>query len=117
MLNMLYGEPNLGISLDVSSYMTATGLSIGDRTDVAFMLKSSPTALDADAEYSIVEGANLVVSGNVITAKISDWTDIVAGTIYYPAFGIKMTGEDDYREMPLKAISREIKFRQDVMRK
>ena len=31
--------------------------------------------------------------------------------------GIKMTGEDDYREMPLKAISREIKFRQDVMRK
>ena len=36
---------------------------------------------------------------------------------YGVAFGIKMTGEDDYREMPLKAISREIKFRQDVMRK
>lgn len=115
-LFMLYGETNLGISLDITSYLNATGLDIADRTDVIFMLKSNRPDVDLDAEYSINESADLVVSGNIITAKINDWSLLLPDVTYYIGFGILMTAESTFREMPLIATKREIKFRQDVIR-
>jgi len=116
MLYMLYGETALALSLDISTYLTATGLDIDDRENAIFMLKSDPTALDASAEYSAEEGASLTVTGNVLTATISDFTDLLPNIEYHVGFGIKMTGESTYREMPLVATKKTIKFRQDVIR-
>jgi len=115
-LSMLYGETEIGISVDITPYLTKVGLDIDDRVGVIFMIKSNASADDDDAEYSVEEGTFLTVDGNTITAKISEYANLVVGTQYFIGFGIKFAGDTKYREMPLVPSKRDIKFRQDVIR-
>jgi hypothetical protein len=80
------------------------------------MLKSDPTMVDANAEYSAEEGPSLTVTGNVLTATIADFTDLLPNVEYHIGIGILMAGETTYREMPIVSTKKTIKFRQDVIR-
>jgi len=115
-LSLLHGETTIGINIDLTTYLASISQVIGDRTDLAFMLKSDKTALDGAAEYSVVEGASLVVNGNVVTAYITTFASLLVGTKYHIGLGIKYAGDLTYREIPLSAASDSIKFTQDVIR-
>lgn len=114
-VNMIHGRVDKAITIDVSNFMTVNSLTIGDRTALIFMLKSNKLLADGSAEYSIsTEGADLSVSGDVITVKINDFSSIDVGPLYYIGLGIQFAGDSVYREIPLGTDS--IIFEQDVIR-
>ena len=115
-VRMKYGEENIGIRWDMSRFLDDVGKEIADRTALIFMLKSDVTAADGAAEYSVTEGVSLVVSGETVTAYITNYASITAGVPYFIGIGIKFTGDTVYREVPLKANSAKIVFDQDVIR-
>ena len=78
------------------------------------MLKSDKLAADVDAEYSITEGADLSVAGNIITARINDFSSISVGPTYFIGLGIQFSGDTIYREIPLG--TGDIIFTQDIIR-
>lgn len=113
-LSLTYGRTKKDISIDVSNFLTVNGLDIANRTALIFMLKSDKLALDNDAEYSITEGADLSVSGNIITARINDFSSISVGPTYFIGLGIQFAGDTIYREIPLG--TGDIIFTQDIIR-
>lgn len=113
-LSLTYGRTKKNISIDVSNFLTVNGLDIADRTALIFMLKSDKLAADDDAEYSITEGADLSVSGNIITVRINDFSSITVGPAYFIGLGIQFAGDTTYREIPLG--TGDIIFAQDVIR-
>jgi lipid-binding SYLF domain-containing protein len=115
-LSMLYGETTLPISISTSTYETSTGFDISTFTAMIFMLKSSQTLDDVDAEYSITDGADLTYSSNVLTAKINDWSGLSVGVPYYIGIGFKIGADTVYREIPLTTASQTIIFTQDTIR-
>ena len=115
-VSMLFGETELSIAINTLDYETNTGFDISTNTDLIFMLKSAQTAADVDAEYSIVAGADLSYSSNVITAKINDWGSLVVATEYYIGVGFKLSGDANYREIPLTKATQTIVFKQDTVR-
>jgi lipocalin len=115
-VGMLFGETQIKINFDLSSYLTAWGEVIGDRTDVIFMLKSAKTLADVDAEYSVVEGSDLVVNGNTLEITIGDFSGLVAGTRYFFGVGVKFAGDITYRELRFTPATDSIIFTADVIR-
>ena len=115
-LFMTYGQTKTDINIDATAFLTDAGEVMADRTALIFMLKSSKTLTDENAEYSEVEGANVSVSGNIITVNIDDYSLIVAESTYYIGVGIKFAGDTLYREIPLEVESSSIIFQQDVIR-
>lgn len=113
-LSLTYGRTKKNISIDVSNFITVNGLNIEDRTDLIFMLKSNKLAADVDAEYSITEGSDLSVAGNLITARINDFSLISVDLTYFIGLGIKFPGDTIYREIPLGINS--MIFTQDIIR-
>jgi|DEB0MinimDraft_6_1074348.scaffolds.fasta_scaffold05831_4 hypothetical protein len=113
-LSLTYGRTKKDISIDVSNFLSVNSLDIADRTALIFMLKSDKLAADVDAEYNITEGADLSVSGNVITARINDFSSISVGPTYFIGLGIQFAGDTQYREIPLG--TGDIIFTQDVIR-
>lgn len=113
-ISLIYGRTKKDITINVSNYETVNGVDIADRTDLIFMLKSDATLVDGSAEYSIVEGADLVVVGSVITARINDFSSLSIGPSYNIGLGIKFAGDSVYREIPLG--TSKIIFSQDVIR-
>jgi len=113
-ISLIYGRTKKDISINVSNYETVNSVDIADRTDLIFMLKSDATLVDGSAEYSITEGADLVVAGSVITARINDFSLLSIGPSYNIGLGIKFAGDTIYREIPLG--TSKIIFTQDVIR-
>jgi hypothetical protein len=114
-LSMIFGETELDISINTSTYETDTGFDISTNTDLIFILKSDPSVGDVSAEYSVTKGADLSFASNTMTAKINDWTSLSIGIIYYIGFGFKLAGDTEYREIPLANGQQTIQFVQNVI--
>lgn len=115
-LNMLYGETKIKIKIDLTTYLSAVSKTIGDRSAVIFMLKSAKTLTDENAEYSVTEGDDLVVNGNVLEITVNSFTNLTAGTRYFIGVGIQFTGDTVYRELTFTSATDSIVFDPDVIR-
>ena len=115
-VGMLFGETQIKIKFDLTSYLTSWGEVIVDRTDVIFMLKTEKTLVDVDAEYSVLEGTDLVVNGNTLEVTIGDFSGLVAGTRYFFGVGVKFAGGSTYRELRFTDATDSIIFTSDVIR-
>ena len=115
-VGMLFGETQIKFKFDLTSYLTSWGEVIGDRTDVIFMLKTDKTLADVDAEYSVNEGADLVVNGNVLEVTVGDFSGLVAGTRYFFGVGMKFAGDTTYRELRFTDATDSVVFTADVIR-
>ena len=113
---MRYGERSVAIVIDVSKYVRATGVDFSARTGLIFMLKSSLTLADIDAEYSTTEGTYLGVIGNEVTALIDDWSDLDIGEEYFILLGFKLSGDATYREIPMRGCAEKLLITQDGIR-
>ena len=115
-LKILNGNRDTKLTIDLTDWLTNAGLDIADRTALIFMLKSDVTVADDVAEYSVEEGSDLSVSGNVISATISDYTNIVVGTRYFIGLGIMFDTDTVYRELKFVQGKDSVVFEQDVIR-
>ena len=115
-VGMLFGETQIKFKFDLTSYLTSWSKAIGDRTAVTFMLKTAKTLADVDAEYSVVEGTDLVVNGNTLEVTVGDFTGLTAGTRYFFGVGVKFAGDTTYRELRFTDATDSVVFTADVIR-
>jgi hypothetical protein len=112
-IELKHGETQIGVTADLSTYFTSVGKVVGDVTDSIFMIKLDPSVTDIEANY---QTTGLSFNGDIATAYVSDFTNLVANTEYSIAFGIKFTGDTTYREVPLTNFTSKLLITQDLIR-
>lgn len=117
-VRMLYGEPTIRIPIDLTDYLAAVGILPADITAAIFIIKQDKTLSDsASGVYSAtLANGYLTNVGVLFHARISSFTGLLPETKYYIGFGIKISGDTTYREVPLKEETNTLYFTGDVIR-
>lgn len=105
------------IDFDISEYLTKYSKLYTDVTDIYFCIKTNLTDTDENALYSVTMGTDAsIASSGIISIKINSFTNLVIGSEYPIALGIKFSGDTKYREMLLNKNVSTISILQDGIR-
>lgn len=115
---MLYGEPSVTIPIDLTDYLDSVDILPADITAAIFIIKTTKTLADsATGVYSAtLSSGYLTQVGALFSARIASFTGLLPETKYYMGFGIKISGDSTYREVPLKEETNTLYFTGDVIR-
>ncbi len=105
------------IVFEMSDYLEDFSKLSSDISDVAFVIKVNKTDVDTSAAYrKFLNDPEIIKDdiNNLISVRISDFTNLPVGSKYYLALGVKFTGDLTFREIPI--LKEFIQIKQDVIR-
>ena len=104
-MKVIYENSDFFASIDLSDWLVARNLIIGNITAVSFMAKINATDIDGSAVFSKTLGSGVNVSDNSLLISSLD-TDFGTGLLeaddtYNLYLGVQITGDTKFREIIL----------------
>lgn len=102
MILIRYDEIHLPILIDLTPWLTAHGLDVGDRTDAVWMVKADDKAPDEAALYRGDEdNGGLIFGGAIASLYLLDFSQLSPGQSYRFGLGLKFPSDPRFREVRL----------------
>ena len=103
---VFYENSDYFMSIDVGKWLSKRGKVFADITNAILVVKNNATDADVDALMTNTIGSGLLVASDKYLVSTSS-TDfgvgkLQAGKTYRMYFGIKFSGDTNYREVPLE---------------